>query len=94
MLKGGVSRLVQEMNTSNEIHSQNLIFHRFSCEWSDLASGGTRTSSPYPIYSVTFLKQLAHPATILLTAGNQEAGLCDGDQTAFKPLLKHLIWGL
>lgn len=74
--------------------SQNLIFHRFSCEWSDLASAGTRTSSPHPIYSVTFLKQLAHSAAILLTAGKQEAGLCDGDQIAFKPLLKHLIWGL
>lgn len=74
MFKGGVNRLDQMMSTSNEIHGQNMIFNHFSCECSDIASASIRVSS-FPSF-VTFLKPLAHPVAIPLTAGNQEAGLC------------------
>lgn len=47
MFKGGVNRLVQKMNTSDEIHSQNLIFDHFARDWPGRASAGTRTLTPH-----------------------------------------------
>jgi len=81
MFKGDVNRLVQMMNTSNEIHSQNLIFNPISCEQSDLHQLVLGPLPPHPFFCnlQETGTQAAHPVAIQLTAGNQEAGLCAGD---------------
>lgn len=59
----------------------------------DTASAGKDLFLHSPSF-VTSGKQSAHPVATQLTAGNQEAGLCAGDESTLKQLPEHLIWGL